>query len=206
MYISSDIKNLNYKLSKRKILCFTFIIFLNMLSFSCNKKETGESGTEISDKIKRKEDSLKNCCEKKPSRFGSQDSLRSETVDSVDLKTGGGSDNYSGSQDEKMIWIPGVEFVMGINDPESYDTEKPAHTVKVDGFWIDATEVTNREFKKFVDATGYITVAERIPDWNELKEQLPPGTKPPDPNDLEAASLVYIQPSKKVGTKRKCNY
>lgn len=45
-----------------------------------------------------------------------------------------------------------------------------------------------------------LRLQKRIPDWNELKEQLPPGTKPPDPKDLVAASLVYIQPGKKVGT------
>lgn len=54
--------------------------------------------------------------------------------------------------------------------------EKPAanaqsvHKVKVDGFWMDETEVTNAQFKIFVDSTHYKTVAERPLDWEELKK------------------------------------
>jgi formylglycine-generating enzyme required for sulfatase activity len=99
-----------------------------------------------------------------------------------------------------MVWIPGGEFIMGTNEVDAYDSEKPAHTVRVNGFWMDATEVTNAEFKKFVGATGYVTVAERTPEWEELKKQLPPNTPPPDPKDLVPASLVYIQPKSKVST------
>ena len=47
--------------------------------------------------------------------------------------------------------------------------EKPAQEVKVDGFFIEATEVTNKQFKKFVTATKYITIAERPIDWKEMK-------------------------------------
>ena len=50
---------------------------------------------------------------------------------------------------------------MGTDEEEAYAAEKPAHRVKVDGFWMDETEVTNEQFKKFVDATGYVTVAEK---------------------------------------------
>jgi formylglycine-generating enzyme len=63
-----------------------------------------------------------------------------------------------------MVWIPGGEFTMGTNDPQSYDHEKPAHRVKVDGFWMDETEVTNLQFKIFTDATNYVTTAEKAPD------------------------------------------
>lgn len=179
--------------------CILILIICSLL-LSCNKKDKDELASDI---LKKKEDSLKACCEKKPSRFGNTDSLQTNSDDPQN--TNNQSENQSGgkesdSPENGMVWVPGGEFNMGTNDQEAYDTEKPAHSVKVDGFWMDATEVTNREFKKFVDATGYITVAERIPDWNELKEQLPPGTKPPDPKDLVAASLVYIQPGKKVGT------
>src|SRR5258706_1214099 len=80
-----------------------------------------------------------------------------------------------------MVWIPGGEFTMGTNETESYEAERPAHRVKVDGFWMDETEVTNQEFKKFVEATGYVTTAERPVDWEEIKKQVPPGTpKPPE--------------------------
>ena len=71
-----------------------------------------------------------------------------------------------------MVWIPGGEFTMGTDDPESYEYERPAHRVKVDGFWMDETEVTNEQFKAFVDATKYVTIAERKPDWEELQKQV----------------------------------
>ena len=79
-----------------------------------------------------------------------------------------------------MKWIPGGKFVMGTDDPNSMPNERPAHAVQLDGFWIDETCVTNAQFAKFVQATHYITTAEKPVDWNELKKQVPPGTpKPP---------------------------
>ena len=51
--------------------------------------------------------------------------------------------------------------------------EFPRHQVKVSAFYMDKHEVTNAEFRAFVKATGYITTAERKPDWEELKKQLP---------------------------------
>src|SRR5262245_35503220 len=82
-----------------------------------------------------------------------------------------------------MRWIPGGEFTMG-SDSSSQPNERPAHRVRVSGFWIDETPVTNAEFARFVKATGYVTVAERKPEWEELKKELPPGTPPPDPSQL----------------------
>lgn len=99
-----------------------------------------------------------------------------------------------GSAPEGMVWIPGGAFTMGTNDPQSYEHERPAHAVRVDGFWMDATEVTNRQFKAFTDATGYVTVAERKPDWSELQKQLPPGTPKPHDSLLVAGSLVFSPP------------
>ncbi len=97
-----------------------------------------------------------------------------------------------------MIWIEGGEFWMGANDNEGRPDESPQHKVKVDGFWMDVTEVTNAQFKKFVDATGYITTAERKPDWEELKKQLPAGTPKPDESVLVAASLVFTPPTQPI--------
>jgi len=56
-----------------------------------------------------------------------------------------------------MAWIPGGTFRMGSD--RHYPEEAPVHRVTVDGFWIDRTPVTNREFRKFVHATGYVTFA-----------------------------------------------
>ena len=52
-----------------------------------------------------------------------------------------------------MLFVPGGTFRMGSDD--HYKEEAPAHRVKVDGFFIDRTPVTNRQFKAFVDAGGY---------------------------------------------------
>jgi len=90
-----------------------------------------------------------------------------------------------------MVWIPGGEFVMGTDDPKSMTNERPAHRVKVDAFWIDAHDVTNAEFAAFVNATGYITTAERKPDWEEMKKQVPPGTPKPDDSMMVPGALVF---------------
>ena len=60
-----------------------------------------------------------------------------------------------------MAWIPGGEFMMGTDDRAAAPHEKPAHRVRVDGFWMDETEVTNEQFARFVEETGYLTTAER---------------------------------------------
>jgi formylglycine-generating enzyme len=90
-----------------------------------------------------------------------------------------------------MVWIPGGEFTMGSDDPKARADERPAHRIRVDGFWMDKTVVTNAQFRAFVEATGYVTVAERKPDWEELKKQLPPGTPKPPDEVLKAGSTVF---------------
>lgn len=90
-----------------------------------------------------------------------------------------------------MVWIPGGQFMMGSDGTWARRDEKPVHKVKVDGFWLDITPVTNRQFKAFVDATGYVTTAEKAPTLEEIMKQVPPGTPPPPPEKLVAASLVF---------------
>lgn len=90
-----------------------------------------------------------------------------------------------------MVWIPEGEFIMGSDDKEAKKDEKPTHRVKISGFWMDATPVTNQQFREFVDATGYITTAEKAPKLEEIMAQVPPGTKPPSPDLLVPASLVF---------------
>lgn len=65
---------------------------------------------------------------------------------------------------------------------------------------MDTREVTNADFAKFVEATGYITIAERKPEWEELKKQLPPGTPKPDDEILVPGSMVFSPPSHEVPT------
>src|SRR5688572_16680032 len=63
-----------------------------------------------------------------------------------------------------MVWIPGGRFDMGSESPLAGPEEGPVHTVEVDGFFMDVTTVTNARFREFVEATGYVTIAERVPD------------------------------------------
>jgi formylglycine-generating enzyme required for sulfatase activity len=90
-----------------------------------------------------------------------------------------------------MVWIPGGEFTMGTEAEIGWPDEKPAHRVRVDGFWMDETAVTNAQFREFVEATGYVTTAEQPVDAEEILRQLPPGTPPPPKENLVPGSLVF---------------
>ena len=81
-----------------------------------------------------------------------------------------------------MVLISGSNFFMGSDDEDANPDEFPIHEVKVNSFWMDATEVTNAQFQKFIDETGYITTAELALDWDEIKKNLPPNTPKPDPH------------------------
>jgi formylglycine-generating enzyme len=63
--------------------------------------------------------------------------------------------------------------------------------VSRDGFWMDRTEVTNAQYRKFVEATDYVTTAERTPALEEIMKQVPPGTPPPPKETLVPGSLVF---------------
>jgi sulfatase modifying factor 1 len=97
-----------------------------------------------------------------------------------------------------MVLIPGGTYMMGSEDARARPDESPSHQVTVDGFWMDVTEVTNAQFREFVEATGYITTAEKKPSWEELKKQLPPGTPEPPAHVLVASSLVFTPPDTPV--------
>lgn len=103
------------------------------------------------------------------------------------------------SAPEGMVWIPGGEFSMGARSPmqlhdavgmQATTDSRPVHRVSVDGFWMDATEVTNAQFALFVQATGYITIAER-----PLKPEDFPGMAP---EDLKPGSAVFTPPDHAV--------
>jgi formylglycine-generating enzyme required for sulfatase activity len=83
-----------------------------------------------------------------------------------------------------MVWVPGGAFCMGSDG--HYPEERPVHEVEVDGFFIDATPVTNRQFGAFVNATGYMTFAEIPPDPKDYPGALP--------RMLKAGSLVFTPP------------
>jgi sulfatase modifying factor 1 len=97
-------------------------------------------------------------------------------------------------ENDRMTRIPPSTFLMGSNT--HYREEAPAHRVSVDAFWIDTWPVTNREFDRFVESTGYLTVAERPLDPADFPgapaENLVPGslvfTGTPGPVDLRHLS------------------
>jgi formylglycine-generating enzyme required for sulfatase activity len=84
-----------------------------------------------------------------------------------------------------MVWIPGGTFWRGSDNPRMRDA-LPVHQVAVDGFWMDTTAVTNEQFAQFVEATGYVTVAERTPEAKDF-----PGAPP---ENLVAGSVVFSPP------------
>jgi formylglycine-generating enzyme required for sulfatase activity len=103
-----------------------------------------------------------------------------------------------GDPPEGMCWIPGGAFSMGCTDPrglpdggpDPMTDARPVHRVQLGGFWMDATEVTNRDFAAFVEATGYVTVAERPPRPEDF-----PGAPA---ENLVAGSIVFTPPDEPV--------
>lgn len=95
------------------------------------------------------------------------------------------------SETDGMILIPGGTFRMGSD--RHYPEEAPVHRVSVDAFWMDRTPVTNRQFKNFVRATGYVTTAEVAPDPADYPGALP--------HMIYAGSLVFSPPGHPVDLK-----
>ena len=90
-----------------------------------------------------------------------------------------------------MALIPGGEFTMGTEADYAFPNESPPHRVTVSPFWLDVNPVTNDDFARFIESTGYLTVAERPVDWEEMKKQVPPGTPKPPDEVLAPGSLVF---------------
>ena len=99
-----------------------------------------------------------------------------------------------------MVWVEGKSYTKGAKQNDGYAMirEKPSHEVYIDGFYIDITEVTNNQFQKFVNETGYLTIAEREIDWDDVKKSLPPGTPKPHDSILQPGSLIFNDQIKAV--------
>jgi formylglycine-generating enzyme len=146
--------------------------------YSCDQKRTASNNTSSEDST--------SCHTNMPSRFSAPNAADTSRV-------------IKGNADHKgMVWVEAGTFNMGAADNEGRKDEYPAHRVKLDGFWIDEHEVTNAQFAAFVEATRYVTVAERKPDWNELKKQLPAGTPKPPEEVMVAASLTFNPPARAI--------
>jgi formylglycine-generating enzyme required for sulfatase activity len=87
-----------------------------------------------------------------------------------------------------MVWIPGGTFLMGSN--AFYREERPVRPATTDGFWIDRHPVTNAQFRRFVEATGYVTFSERVP----TREMYPDAAE----EFLVPGSLVFVKPPRPV--------
>ncbi|MCA9410016.1 MAG: formylglycine-generating enzyme family protein [Candidatus Omnitrophica bacterium] len=124
-----------------------------------------------------------------PSQGGDQKTVQSETPDP-----------------DGMVMIEGGEFTMGSDDEMALRNEGPERLVRVSSFWIDETPVTNAQFRQFVEATGYVTTAEKPVDWEELKKQLPPGTPKPPDDMLRPGSLAFTPPSGPVDLRNMANW
>jgi formylglycine-generating enzyme len=98
---------------------------------------------------------------------------------------GGSAQKYS---HHEMLLVPGGTFRMGSD--KHYPEEAPVHRVTLDGFWMDKTPVTNRQFREFVRATGHVTFAEIPPDPKDYPGALP--------HMLYAGSLVFTPPAHQV--------
>ena len=158
---------------------FALLILLFSLCLSCREKEKPRTTV--------KKDSVASCHSNLPSRYG------------VSVAESSATAALSGTGSTKgMKLITKAEFSMGAVKAGGRADEYPAHRVYVDDFWIDEHEVTNAEFSAFVKATGYVTTAEKKPDWEELKKQLPPGTPKPAEELLVAASLTFVPPDHPV--------
>jgi sulfatase modifying factor 1 len=97
-----------------------------------------------------------------------------------------------------MVWVPGGEFSMGAAESpdmnmvgmQATTDSRPVHRVYVDGFWMDTTMVTNAQFAAFVEATGYVTIAERTPRAEDFPSA--------PPENLVAGAVVFSPPDHPV--------
>ena len=101
-----------------------------------------------------------------------------------------------GNTEIVMVWISSGTFNMGSTDPMARQDEQPVHKVKMDGFWMSETPVTNGQFFSFIQITGYITTAEVAPSLDEIMAQVPIGTPPPTKEMLVAGSLTFVNHDK----------
>lgn len=109
--------------------------------------------------------------------------MMTEVFDDPRIKAPGEQDQAApdaANAPANMLWIPGGEFLMGSDN--YYPEEAPTHRVRVEGFWMDKFTVTNREFERFVAATGYVTLAE----------------KPANPDDYPGAIEELLSPSSTI--------
>ncbi|SHI88903.1 Formylglycine-generating enzyme, required for sulfatase activity, contains SUMF1/FGE domain [Tangfeifania diversioriginum] len=168
---------------KNLLLCLIFVIGVscnNPNKKSITEKNKINSEIAVTDIIPRQQNS----------RSDKKNSELTPIIDSL---------KATNSKLKNMVFVPGGVFNMGARDAQfAREDEYPVHPVKVNSFLMDPHPVTNAQFQKFVEETGYITTAEQDIDWKELKKQLPPETPKPADSLLEASSLVFTPTDQRV--------
>lgn len=179
---------MNFKLIKNAGV----ILFLTWVFSSCQTKENKAKSAEPG---VLNEPKTGDCCiSSVPDRFnGSLNASADQFTVNID------SLKKASPLLQDMKFIPGGEFNMGARDAQfAREDEYPVHPVKVNSFFMDPHPITNAQFQKFVEETGYVTVAEKDIDWNEFRKHLPPGTLKPAESLLKASSLVFSPPTHRV--------
>jgi len=161
------------KVSKSLFNFLALLLVTSTLSCQTTNEQAGEVAV-----LTSSPDSIVGCSTNLPSRFQVAEK-NPLTGDTAVMET----------STEGMTYISGGTFMMGGDNDQARADEFPKHQVRVDGFWMDEHEVTNAQFREFVNATGYVTTAEQKPDWEEMKKQLPPGTPRP-PDEVDRKSVV----------------
>tara|TARA_B110001452_G_scaffold246012_1_gene231048 strand:- start:297 stop:1454 length:1158 start_codon:yes stop_codon:yes gene_type:complete len=164
---------------------YTFLLILSI--YSCTNSEQ----TQIKI-LKTKENTVKKCCENltRTNLIINQNYNINSLTDTINLES------IITSHLDSMVVIEQGIFSMGASDQNgALNREYPVHRVKVNSFMMDIHEVTNAQFKTFIEESGYITTAEKKIDWEELKKQLPRNTPKPNDKLLEPGSLVFSMPN-----------
>lgn len=186
---------------KFELVCLSLIVVLQ----SCRNKEenkiagSAKMNVESVSLIKMKTFPETGAAMCRPTGFTRSDSLLFMQGGGKEFKETVFDKPVSGMTEQAgMKYINGGEFSMGgVNSvgmdgggKERMNDARPVHRVQIDAFYMDATEVTNKQFAKFVKATGYVTVAEQKP----TKEEFPDVA----PENLVAGSLVFTPPKESV--------
>ena len=165
-----------------------FVLIVSLSIVSCDESTKKEQFNTACDTSKAVKTNPKVCCEKSKAELiiSNTGNTKSEIEPSRIINL------VKNETNDSMVFIKGGVFLMGASDRKmALKREFPQHMVKVNSFYMDVHEVTNAQFSKFVEATGYITVAEKPVNWEVFKKQLPPNTPKPNDEFLQPGSMVF---------------
>lgn len=162
---------------------FAIAVLLVFVACSGREPKSTKGATIVSDTTSNYEE-IQSCCEL-------------ESISRVVSVLNSISEKSKSAGNDGMIFIEGGTFEMGADNEQARPDEFPKHPVAVESFWIDEHEVTNAQFKEFVDATGYVTVAEKDVRLNDLPKGNMAATIDRD-SIAPAGSMVFTQSERTV--------